>query len=106
MLPGSAIPKEDWLDKIWFDKWVHAGMFFILVYLWSGAMRKTKKTGIKTAFSAVAAAACIYGAGMEWVQKLFIANRSFDPGDIVADIAGSGLALLYVLGRYKKNKPL
>ena len=50
--------------------------------------------------------ALLYGTGMELVQKYFIANRSFDTGDIAADAGGCGIALLYVLKRLKKNRPL
>jgi len=31
-IPGSSFPKENWLEKIWFDKWVHIGMFAIMVF--------------------------------------------------------------------------
>src|SRR5690242_15845742 len=39
-LPGSAFPKENWLDKIWFDKWVHIGMFGMLVTVWCWSASK------------------------------------------------------------------
>ena len=32
-LPGSDMPKVGWLDKIYFDKWVHIGMFGVLTFL-------------------------------------------------------------------------
>jgi len=37
---------------------------------------------------------CLYGTGMEYYQKYFVANRSFETGDILADIAGSAIAFL------------
>ncbi len=34
MLPGSELPKtNEWLDKIFFDKWIHAGLFGLLTLL-------------------------------------------------------------------------
>jgi hypothetical protein len=34
-MPGKDIPQISWLEWISFDKWVHAGMFFILYFLCS-----------------------------------------------------------------------
>ena len=39
-LPGTSFPKEDWLDKIWFDKWVHIGLFGGMVLLWCWGVNK------------------------------------------------------------------
>lgn len=104
-LPGSAIPKEDWLDKIWFDKWAHTGMFFIMVFLWSRAMSKKNRHSEvkKRAIIKITIAALLYGIGMEFVQKYFIGNRSFDIGDIAADAAGCGIGLIYSLRRFTKK---
>ena len=45
----------------------------------------------------------LYGVGMEFVQKYFINNRSFDNGDIIADAVGCTLGVLFSLGRYIKK---
>lgn len=104
-LPGSAIPKEDWLGKIWFDKWVHIGLFAIMVILWCRALRLfyTAVTALKKVFYICAAVWFVYGIGMEFVQKYFVANRSFDSGDIIADGAGCVAGLLFSLRRYIKK---
>ena len=95
-LPGTAIPKENWLDKIWLDKWVHIGMFFILVFLWLSALLKNnKKDSKKTTPILLLIATLLYGYGMELVQQYFIENRSFDWGDVAADAAGSVIGLFY-----------
>ena len=36
--------------------------------------------------------ACVYGIGMEYMQKYLIPMRDFDLGDIIADLIGAGLA--------------
>jgi VanZ family protein len=104
-LPGSAFPQENWLDKIWFDKWVHIVLFSIIVFLWCWAMlrknygnKKLKPVFIRTALIWLA-----YGIGMEFVQRYLIPNRSFDVGDIAADAAGCTLGVIYSIGRYIKN---
>ena len=107
-IPGSAFPKENWLDKIWFDKWVHIGMFAIMVTLWCWAMLKifSISTRLRTVFIWIGLLSLSYGIGMEFVQKYFINNRSFDEGDIIADAVGCTLGVLFSLKRYIKNRPL
>lgn len=104
-IPGSAFPKENWLDKIWFDKWVHIGMFAIMVTLWCWGMLKlySVSTRLRTVFIWIGLLCLSYGIGMEFVQKYFINNRSFDEGDIIADAVGCTLGVLFSLKRYVKK---
>jgi VanZ family protein len=102
-LPGSAFPTKNWLAKIWFDKWVHIGLFTILVILFCRAVNKSKKRrNLSRDYMIVTIAAILYGITMEFVQKYWIINRSFDGGDIIADIAGS-FAGLWFSYRYIKK---
>ena len=102
-LPGSAFPKEDWLSKIWFDKWVHIGLFAILVFLWSWSSLKQKITSLNERFVFIAILGLVYGIGMEFIQKYFVINRSFDFGDIIADAIGSSFGYLISWYRYIKK---
>jgi VanZ family protein len=104
-LPGSSFPKENWFDKIWLDKWIHIGMFAIMVILWCWAMLKKNPDGIRlrTLFIWIGLASLAYGIGMEFVQKYFIPNRSFDVGDIIADGFGCTLGVIYSSRRYVKK---
>lgn len=101
-IPGKAFPKENWLEKIWFDKWVHIGMFTIMVFLWCWATLKMKldKEKLKKAFILIALLWLAYGIGMEFVQKHLVTNRSFDSGDIIADGVGCLAGLIYSIRRY------
>ena len=104
-LPGSALPKEDFFDKVYFDKWVHIGMFAIMVVLWCWAMLKkyTAPGSLKRIFFFMALIWLSYGIVMEFVQLFFIKNRSFDIGDIAADAVGSFAGLFYSMKRYIKK---
>jgi VanZ family protein len=105
-LPGTAFPEEDWLGKIWFDKWVHIGMFAIMVVLWCLAWKSLKPTAVgslKKAFIIIAIASLTYGTAMEFVQLYLIAFRSFDFGDIVADAVGCTAGWLFSTRRYIKK---
>jgi VanZ family protein len=104
-LPGSALPKENWFSKIWLDKWVHIGLFAIMVFLWCRVIINMEGKKIQF-FLQIAFYFFLYGIIMEFVQKYFIPNRSFDAGDILADGIGSGIGLFFSTKLYKKNRPL
>jgi VanZ like family len=101
-IPGTAFPKENWLDKIWFDKWVHIGMFAIMVVLWCWATLRLNfnKEKLKKVFVFIALGWLAYGIGMEFVQKYCVANRSFDTGDIIADGLGCLAGFIFSNRRY------
>jgi VanZ family protein len=108
-LPGNDIPKVNFLDAIYFDKWVHTGLFAMLVFLFCWPFRKQYPPphGL---FIGITIFAVVYGIGLEYVQKYFASDRSFDVSDMMADAFGSLLG--YVAIRYmtrkiaEKNKPL
>jgi VanZ family protein len=101
-LPGNDLPKaDDWMDAIFFDKWVHAGLFSILAFLLMMPYCKSKLP-INNKWIAVikiALAVCIWGLTTEFIQKYFIPGRSFDLLDWAADSAGISLAV-YVCWRF------
>jgi amino acid permease len=106
-LPGSAFPKENWLDKIWFDKWVHIGIFIILVVLLCRGWRSIEKNIIpkklRKIFITIGIICLFYGISVEFVQLYFIRNRSFDIGDIIADAIGCAAGVIYSTRRYIKK---
>ncbi|MEO8116418.1 MAG: VanZ family protein [Bacteroidota bacterium] len=106
VIPGNDLPKNPFLTLIYFDKWVHIGLFSILnfLFIW-GFMRRGMLT-VKT-FIYCSLICILYGTSMEFVQKYFAFERSFDVTDILADTGGvllGYLMVVYVIR--KKNKPL
>ncbi|RYZ26996.1 MAG: VanZ family protein [Chitinophagaceae bacterium] len=99
-LPGSALPKEDWLGDIYFDKWVHCGFFVLLLLSWRFYFPDDKKYSW-----VILLLALVYGFGVELIQHYLVANRSFDLLDVVADMAGAVAGIL-CWRWYKKNRPL
>jgi VanZ family protein len=100
-LPGSALPKEDWLSEIWFDKWVHIGIFITLLWLWCRALKLERSL----AYIIAIVVAVAYGLSIEIIQDRLVTNRSFDLGDLLADFIGSMFGV-WLWVRRKKNKPL
>lgn len=103
-LPGSAFPSESWLDKIYFDKWVHIGMFCVMTVSWCWACTRFTMTIAQQqkTFIWIAVASLAYGVGMEFVQRYLVINRSFDGNDIIADAAGCVLGFWFS-NRYIKK---
>jgi hypothetical protein len=101
-LPGSALPQESWLDAIYFDKWVHVGLFAVLIFLW----RSSFNLDFNHYNWMLLFIALLYGLTVEFIQKYWVSNRSFDLYDVMADMTGSVIGLVVWLRVYKKNKPL
>jgi VanZ family protein len=98
-LPGSAFPKEDWLSKIYFDKWVHIGLFTILSFLacWTFLLESRKSLWL------LLLGTIVYGLLVEIIQFYLVSNRSYDLGDLLADIVGSSMGIWFWKGWYLKK---
>jgi VanZ family protein len=103
-LPGNSFPQQSWTDYIpQFDKWVHIGLFSIMCVLFCWGFYKAGKFPLKKFFLYSLLFCVVYGIVMEFVQRNFIPNRSFDTGDIIADTIGAAIGYWFALKRYKKN---
>jgi len=93
-LPGSDIPSANWLSYIYFDKWVHVGLFALLVVLLCRPFYKSdfNKRERLQYFIKIAIAASIWGLTVEFIQKYFVPGRSFDMLDWAADSFGALIA--------------
>lgn len=89
-MPGKDIPHVSWLEVLAFDKWVHAGIFFVLAVL---IIRAMKFTWLRVAHFTAALTAlsfCIpYGGILEIMQGTMFADRSADVYDFIANSAGA-----------------
>ena len=99
VIPGSQFPKAKLFQIAGLDKVIHIGMFFLLTLLFSHPFKhaSTTNTKKKIYFLQIAALALFYGIIMEFVQKYFVPNRSFEIADILVD--GIGAAIGYVASR-------
>jgi hypothetical protein len=104
-LPGSDIPSvETWLNDIYFDKWVHTGLFagltFLFIYPMS-RMNLTESVKKNTAVK-ITIAAWVWALTTEFIQKYFIPDRSFDMFDWAADSLGILIAFSWCWLKYLK----
>lgn len=101
VLPGPDIPSVSFLDKIYFDKWVHAGLFGGMTFLFGYPFIKNS-TATKKLLIYIAIVCALYGVAMEYVQKYFAFERDFDYYDMVAD--GVGCIIGYFVAIALKRK--
>ncbi|HRN80473.1 MAG TPA: VanZ family protein [Ferruginibacter sp.] len=107
-LPGSEIPNPiPWMQKIYFDKWVHAGLFAVLTWLWLNPTLRTGKTlstqrMVTTVFVIIA-----WGLATEYIQDQWVPFRSFEWSDWGADAAGTLMGAIFfhqiTLPKHKKR---
>jgi VanZ family protein len=98
-LPGSIVPGTGIFAIKHLDKLVHVVLFGLNVLFWGwhyGASGRPVKE-LRIIFLGATFIMIALGIVMEYVQLYFIPNRSFDSGDIVADIVGALLAALWLL---------
>jgi VanZ family protein len=97
-IPGRDIPHFSFLELLSFDKWVHAGIFFVLVLLAVKAFRVQRGSAYfrdNAMFLAVGFSVA-YGGLLEILQGALFSGRSADFYDFIANSAGCfGAAALY-----------
>jgi VanZ family protein len=105
-LPGKFIPRIAWLNDIYFDKWVHAGLFGLLTLLFCMPFHKSPFTNSHRVayFIKIALASSIWGLAIEFVQKFLITGRTFDLLDWAADSLGCFVAFLIARKYFKTSQ--
>lgn len=106
MLPGKNLPEtNEWLNKIFFDKWIHAGLFGMLALLFIAPVMSAPQTFHSTwaITLIIVIAISLWGLTTEFLQHAFVSGRSFDIYDWMADTVGALLAV-WVSKQYFLNK--
>ena len=82
--PSPAFSKKlGWTISFGFDKWVHAGLYFMLFLIWSTESKQFHKSVVYFVVTAT-----IVGAGIELLQRIVPFHRSAELADFFADISG------------------
>lgn len=109
LMPGEEVPSIGFLDEIYFDKWVHAGLFFWLVFFIAWPYLKAQRLSTKLLIK-ISITFILYGVLIEFLQRYVAIDRDYDIYDMVADsigcVLGATAVRLYQRKLLKKNKPL
>lgn len=95
-IPGRDIPHISFLEILSFDKFVHAGVFFVLILLTiRGFLLQTNFIKLQRSAKLVALIVCIiYGGLLEIMQGTMFEDRSADVFDFIANSLGCVLGML------------
>jgi VanZ family protein len=94
-IPGRDLPHISFLELLEFDKFVHAGLFFVLMLLAvRGGVSAPGSSGSSVKW--VSLVVCVlYGGALELMQGAFFEGRSADIYDFIANSAGAVAGLLF-----------
>jgi VanZ family protein len=76
------------------DKIVHLGLFGCTVLLLCIGYYRQHGHISRFTFSIIALSSAFYGLAIEYIQKYWAVQRSFDMSDVAADIVGSVCGIL------------
>lgn len=104
-MPGQAMPTISWLDKFYFDKWVHMGIFGLLalLFMMPVALSSISHKEQITYLICIAIATSVWGLTTEFIQKYLVINRAFDLLDWVADSFGALASFIFCRKTYVKK---
>ncbi len=93
-LPGSTLPSGGVFEIPQLDKIIHTILFGGLTGFWCYYffLKGMPASRLKTLFFVVYLLTAINGIALEFVQRDFIPNRSFDQADIIVDLIAASIA--------------
>ena len=106
-LPGKYIPKDEKLNKLQVDKWVHVAAFAMLAFLFCWPVYKSAFTNKEKLnfFVKIGAAISLWGLIIELIQ-IKIPGRGFDKYDWLADTIGVLIGFWFVTELKALNKDI
>ena len=95
-IPGKDIPHISFLELLSFDKFVHAGIFFVLLLLTvRGFLLQSNFLQLKKSAKIFALLICIiYGGSVEIMQGTLFVDRSADIFDFIANTFGATMGIV------------
>ncbi len=95
-IPGRDIPHISFLELLSFDKFVHAGVFFVLILLTvRGSVLQTRFLFLSQYPIVISGLLCVlYGGILELLQDAVFEERSADLYDFIANSFGVLIGLI------------
>ncbi|MCC6837344.1 MAG: VanZ family protein [Bacteroidia bacterium] len=96
-IPGRDIPHISFLELLSFDKFVHAGVFFVLLLLLiRGSVLQTRFHFLSRHSFLLSGSFCVlYGGVLELMQEVVFEERSADLYDFIANSFGVLMGLIF-----------
>ena len=103
IIPSNRFPSTSFIVIKHIDKYVHVLMFLVLNILSINAIKKATALAVlnnKILFISFSYS-MVYGLFIEFIQHLFIKGRNADLYDILADLIGVIIGMIFVKYLYK-----
>ena len=97
MIPGRDLPRISWLEILAFDKFVHAGLFFVLLLLLARGLTLQQSffLRVNTALFISFSVCVIYGGLLELLQGALFIERTADIYDFIANSFGAFIGMIF-----------
>ncbi|MDA1028949.1 MAG: VanZ family protein [Bacteroidetes bacterium] len=97
-IPGKSVPRVAIME---FDKFIHAGLFFVLTTLWLRAVAAENVTRALVVLGCIV----VFSFASEWYQEWLPFDRTADLFDAVADSIGALIGILvWAIAMVKRKK--
>jgi len=94
-LPGNTANEISFFNFPFFDKLVHFGMYFIFSFVLFSDLRSDTELQKKQILLIILILTLFIGGSIEIIQNYFIPMRSGDWFDLLADLVGSLIFILF-----------
>ena len=94
LMPAKEIPKL-FNFYIQIDKLIHVFIFLILSFLWLLFVNNLSNDSKPVVLLLIMVVCLIYGILIEVTQELYVSSRGAEVLDVIADLVGTGLGLLF-----------
>jgi VanZ family protein len=102
LIKSSDIPQ---IDMPYLDKVLHACMHFVFTLLWFFYFKK--RIGNFTNFKLLLVSlvlSVLFGIVIELIQKFFTVTRNADLFDVIANLFGASLAVVFIINLHKYTR--
>jgi VanZ family protein len=104
-MPGDNLPSSSFLSFKGADKLIHTTLYLVLIILvGKGLLKYFNSSYSRNRIIVIAFLYCLFlGIGIEFIQSVFVAARSGDIFDVLANVTGAFIGALMLMSQIKRR---
>ena len=105
LMPGDNLPSSSFLSFKGADKLIHTTLYLVLIILvGKGLLKYFNSSYSRNRIIVIAFLYCLFlGIGIEFIQSVFVAARSGDIFDVLANVTGVFIGALMLMSQIKRR---
>ena len=105
LMPGDNLPESSFLSFRGADKLIHTSLYLVLMVLVGRGLAKYFSSSYsRSRIIVIAFLYCLFlGVGIEFIQSVFVAGRSGDVLDVLANAAGASIGVVVIIAQLKRK---